>query len=226
MACHVDHGHRHELLRARGESTRGSMHDVAQRALHSTSDFPIILQDITTQTLLNAYGLYENTFQLFATRTVLSDFRETKVLDIGSAPDLLPKNENGEFKSGTVKESEEGMKLQSYGRKIGFTREMLINDQLNAFMQLVANWGMKAAKLEGDIVWGAILDNVLKLKDGKALFHADHKNLAATGSAIDQASLKRLAWTSASRRISTVNLSTSRRSTSLSALTMKPSPRS
>ncbi|KAB2699335.1 hypothetical protein F9K79_09585 [Ochrobactrum sp. Kaboul] len=179
-----------ELLRARGESTRGSMHDIAQRALHSTSDFPIILQDITTQTLLNAYGLYENTFQLFATRTVLSDFRETKVLDIGSAPDLLPKNENGEFKSGTVKESEEGMKLQSYGRKIGFTREMLINDQLNAFMQLVANWGMKAAKLEGDIVWGAILDNVLKLKDGKALFHADHKNLASTGSAIDQASLE------------------------------------
>ncbi|SPL65356.1 prohead protease/major capsid protein fusion protein [Ochrobactrum soli] len=179
-----------ELLRARGESTRGSMHDVAQRALHSTSDFPIILQDITTQTLLNAYGLYENTFQLFATRTVLSDFRETKVLDIGSAPDLLPKNEHGEFKSGTVKESEEGMKLQSYGRKIGFTREMLINDQLNAFMQLVANWGMKAAKLEGDIVWGAILDNVLKLKDGKALFHTDHKNLASTGSAIDQASLE------------------------------------
>ncbi|MBB4092453.1 hypothetical protein HGG72_08425 [Ochrobactrum pecoris] len=179
-----------ELLRARGESTRGSMHDVAQRALHSTSDFPIILQDITTQTLLNAYGLYENTFQLFATRTVLSDFRETKVLDIGSAPDLLPKNEHGEFQSGTLRESEEGMKLQSYGRKIGFTREMLINDQLNAFMQLVANWGLKAAKLEGDIVWGAILNNVLKLKDNKVLFHTDHNNLAGTGTAIDQAALE------------------------------------
>ena len=177
-----------ELLRARGESTRGSLHEVAERALHTTSDFPIILGDITRQTLLSAYGRYENTFQLFATRTLLSDFRETKVLDIGSAPDLLPKNEHGEFKSGTVRESEEGMQLRTYGRKIGFTREMLINDQLNAFMNLVSNWGLKAAKLEGDIVWGAILQNA-KLKDGKGLFHADHKNLAATGTDLDKAAL-------------------------------------
>ncbi|CCF19156.1 putative Peptidase U35 phage prohead HK97 [Pseudorhizobium banfieldiae] len=178
-----------ELLRMRGESTRGNIHDVASRALHSTSDFPIILGDITRQTLLNAYGRYENTFQLFATQQLLSDFRETKVLDIGSAPDLKLKNEHGEFVAGTVRESEEGMKLQSYGRKIGFTREMLINDQLNAFMQIVANWGLKAAKLEGDVVWGAIIDNA-KLKDGKGLFHADHKNLAAAGSTLDMDALK------------------------------------
>jgi hypothetical protein len=177
-----------EILRARGESTRGSLHDVAERGLHSTSDFPIILGDITRQTLLTAYGRYENTFQLFATRTLLSDFRETKVLDIGSAPDLKLKNEHGEFTSGTIRESEEGMRLQSYGRKIGFTREMLINDQLNAFMSLVSNWGLKAAKLEGDVVWGAIIDNA-KLKDGKGLFHADHKNLAASGTALDKANL-------------------------------------
>jgi hypothetical protein len=177
-----------ELLRARGESTRGSLHDVAQRALHSTSDFPIILGDITRQTLLSAYSMYENTFQLFATRTLLSDFRETKVLDIGSAPDLQRKNEAGEFTSGTVRESEEGMQLHSYGRKIGFTREMLINDQLNAFMQLVSNWGLKAAKLEGDIVWNAIIDNAA-LKDGKGLFHADHKNLKTPGTALDKTNL-------------------------------------
>lgn len=177
-----------ELMRSAGENVRGSLHDVASRALHSTSDFPIILGDITRQTLLAGYGRYENTFQLFATKTTLSDFRETKVLDIGSAPDLLPKNEAGEFKSGTVRESEEGMKLQSYGRKIGFTREMLINDQLSAFTQLVNNWGMKAAKLEGDIVWNAIINN-MKLKDNKGLFHADHKNLG-TASALDQGALE------------------------------------
>ncbi|NTD85486.1 prohead protease/major capsid protein fusion protein [Agrobacterium tumefaciens] len=178
-----------EILRGRGESVRGSLHEVAERGLHSTSDFPIILGDITRQTLLNSYGRYENTFQLFATRTLLSDFRETKVLDIGSAPDLKLKNEAGEFTSGTVRESEEGMKLQTYGRKIGFTREMLINDQLNAFMQLVANWGLKVAKLEGDVVWGAIINNSLKLKDGKPIFDAAHNNVAATGTVLDKANL-------------------------------------
>lgn len=177
-----------ELLRARGESARGSVHDVAARALHTTSDFPIILGDITRQTLLSAYSGYENTFHHFATRTVLSDFRETKVLDIGSAPDLLPKGEHGEFKAGTFRESEEGMRLQTYGRSVGFTREFLINDQLNAFIQAVGNWGRKVAKLEGDIVWDAIINNH-KLKDNKGLFHTDHGNLASSGTALDETNL-------------------------------------
>ncbi|MCO5730088.1 prohead protease/major capsid protein fusion protein [Rhizobium sp. SSA_523] len=178
-----------EILRARGESTRGNLHDIATRGLHSTSDFPIILGDITRQTLMNAYGRYENTFQLFATRMLLSDYRETKVLDIGSAPDLKRKGEHGEFTSGSVRESEEGMKLHAYGRKIGFTREMLINDQLDAFMQLVANWGLKVAKLEGDVVWGAIINNSVKLKDNKPIFDASHNNVAGTGTVLDKANL-------------------------------------
>lgn len=173
-----------EMLRARGESTRGSVHEVAARALHTTSDFPIILQDVTNRIVLAAYQGHENTFQLFATRKVLTDYRETKVLDVGSMPDLKLKNEHGEFLSGTLRESEEGMKLQRYGRKIGFTHEMLVNDYLNQFIEGVNNWGLKVAKLEGDIVWGAIIGN-MKLKDNKALFHADHGNLAASGTALD-----------------------------------------
>lgn len=179
-----------EMMRARGENTRGSLHDIASRALHTTSDFPIILQDITNQIVLAAYQGYENTFQLFASRKVLTDYRETKVIDIGSAPDLLLKNEHGEFKAGSIRESEEGMKLKRYGRSLGFTHEMLVNDQLDAFMDVVRNWGLKVAKLEGDIVWGAIIANNLVMKDNKALFHNDHKNLISTGTVIDVANLK------------------------------------
>ncbi|MET3659986.1 prohead protease/major capsid protein fusion protein [Aquamicrobium ahrensii] len=178
-----------EVMRFRGESTRGSVHDVASRAMHSSSDFPIILQDITNQVVLSAYSAYENTFQLIASRKVLSDYRETKVIDIGSAPDLLLKNEHGEFKAGTIRESEEGMKLQRYGRSIGFTHEMLVNDRLDAFMDVVRNWGLKVAKLEGDIVWGAVIGDSLVLKDGKPLFHADHNNLTTPGTALDESAL-------------------------------------
>lgn len=178
-----------ELMHARGESTRGSVHDVAARGMHSTSDFPIILQDITTQVVMASYSGYENTFQLFASQKTLSDYRENKLLDIGSAPDLKLKNEHGEFESGTLREGDEAMQLKRYGRKIGFTHEMLVNDQLNAFMDIVSKWGLKVAKLEGDIVWGAIVNNI-KLKNGKGIFHADHKNLAAAGSALDIPNLK------------------------------------
>lgn len=179
-----------ELLAMRGESTRGSVHDIVARALHTTSDFPMIMGDITRQTLLSGYTGYENTFDLFATRTVLSDFRETKTLELGSAPDLKKVNEHGEFTRGTFRENEEGLKLETYGRVVGLTRHMIINDQLGAFTQAISNWGRKVAKLEGDIVWATILQNI-KLKDGNAIFHSSRGNLAGTGTALDQANLEK-----------------------------------
>lgn len=179
-----------EILVARGQSTRGGIHQIAERALHTSSDFPIILQAVVRAVLLSRYTGYENTFQLIASREVLPDYREAKVLDIGAAPDLKLKNEHGEFVSGTLRESEEAMKLQRYGRAIGFTHEMLVNDQLGQFMKVVGQWGEKVAKLEGDIMWGAIINN-MKLKDGLGLFDAAHKNLAASGTALDLANLKK-----------------------------------
>ncbi len=177
-----------ELMRARGESTRGSVNDVVKRALHSTSDFPAILGEVTRQTLVTGYTGYENTFQLIATRNVVSDFREIKVLEIGEGPDLLPVNEHGEFKAGTLRESEEGFKIGTFGRTFGLTRQMIINDQLGAFARVIQNWGRKAAKLEGDVIWGIIINNA-KLKDGKALFHADHGNVG-TAAALSLDALK------------------------------------
>jgi hypothetical protein len=177
-----------DLLRQRGENHRGGPAEVLKRALHSTSDFPIILGDVAQQTVLASYRKPNNTFQLIAKENLVSDLREVKVIDVGSAPDLKKVMEHGEYTAGTFKDAAEGMTIAKYGRKFGFTLEMLINDQLNIFMQLVANWSQKAAKLEGDLAWAAIIDNA-KLKDDKGLFHADHGNLAATGTALDKTNL-------------------------------------
>lgn len=179
-----------ELLMMRGEKVRGmSVHEIVERALHSTSDFPIILGDITRQTLVTGYSGYANTFQLIAKRNVLTDFREVKMVEVGNGPDLEKVNEHGEFKRGSFRESEEGLRIATYGKVIGLSRQMIINDQLGAFTQLIGDWGRKAAKLEGDIVWDVIIKNA-KLKDGTPLFHSDHKNLAGTGTALDQTSLE------------------------------------
>lgn len=158
------------------------------RALHTTSDFPIILGEITRQVLMDAYNGYQNTFELIAHRNVVPDLREVKVLEMGSAPQLEKINEHGEYKRGTVKESEEGFTMAHYGKVIGLTEAMLINDQLGAFARLISNWGRVVARLEGDIIWNIVTSNHKLKSDGKALFHADHNNLA-TGSALDKANL-------------------------------------
>ena len=165
-------------LRDSGQSDRGGQNEVLQRAMHTSSDFTFIMNDVTRQTLLTGYQAYENTFQLIANRNVVNDFKEVKTLDMGAAPNLLKVNEHGEFKRGTIKESEEGFRIATYGRVIGLTRQLIINDHLGAFTRAVQAWGYKAAKLEGDVVWDVIVSN-LKLKDGKPIFDAAHGNVGA-----------------------------------------------
>ncbi|TAA54626.1 hypothetical protein EXZ48_26740 [Shinella sp. JR1-6] len=180
-----------DLLVARGESGRGSNVDILRRSLHSTSDFPIILGDITRQTMMQAYTLEQeqNTFQLIASRNVMPDLREVKVLEMGNGPELEELTEKGEYKRGTIRESAEGFTMSHYGKVIGLTERMIINDQLGAFAKVIANWGRVVARLEGNIVWSIVLDNAKLKSDNKALFHADHGNLAGSGTALDETNL-------------------------------------
>lgn len=180
-----------ELLMARGEDWRGAPIDVIKRSLHSTSDFPIILGEITRQTMMNAYALEQetNTFQLIASRNVMPDLREVKVLEMGNGPELEELTEKGEYKRGSIKESQEGFSIRHFGKIVGLTEAMIINDQLGAFARVIAQWGRVVARMEGNIVWSVILNNMVLKSDQTALFHADHGNLAATGTALTEASL-------------------------------------
>lgn len=176
---------------ASGGSGRGAAVDIVRTALHSTSDFPIILGDITRQTMMNAYTLEQeqNTFQLIATRNVIPDLREVKVLEMGNGPELDPVTEKGEYTRGTVRESEEGFTIGHFGKVIGLTEKIIINDQLGAFAQVIAGWGRVVARLEGNVVWDVILSNKKLKSDNKALFHTDHGNLASAGTTVDETNL-------------------------------------
>lgn len=180
-----------DYLQSRGESGRGSNVDIVRRALHSTSDFPIILGEITRQTMMNAYTLEQeqNTFQLIGSRNTMTDLREVKVLEMGNGPELELLTEKGEYKRGTIRESQEGFTMEHYGKTIGFTERMIINDQLGAFAKVIASWGRVVARLEGNIAWGVILNNLTLKSDNTALFHANHGNLAAAGTALDEANI-------------------------------------
>ena len=66
---------------------------------------------------------------------------------------------------------------------VAITRQVLINDDLDAFTRIPAMYGNSIAQLESDVVWGIITSNPA-MADGTALFHANHKNLAGTGAAL------------------------------------------
>jgi hypothetical protein len=173
-----------EFLSNAGVNVRGfSRDEIATRALHSTSDFPEILSAVTNKTLRQAYDAYPRTFVLFCRQVLATDFKAMNRVQIGEAPQLLKVNESGEFKRGTIAESKESYRIETYGRVVGITRQVLINDDLDAFTRIPAMYGTAIATLESDVVWAIVTANAA-MADGVALFHATHKNLAGTGAAL------------------------------------------
>jgi hypothetical protein len=173
-----------EFLSNAGVNVRGASRDeIATRALHSTSDFPEVLSAVTNKTLRQAYEVYPRTFVPFCRQVLATDFKAMNRVQIGEAPQLLKVNESGEFKRGTIAESKESYRIETYGRVVAITRQVLINDDLDAFTRIPAMYGTAIATLESDVVWGIVTANAA-MADGVALFHADHDNLAATGAAL------------------------------------------
>ncbi len=165
----------------------------AKRALHSTSDLPLILENVMNKELLAAYAAELKTFESIARRTTVNDFREKNTYKLGDAPSLLPLGEHGEYQYGTFSESKESYRISTYARKLGFTRQMLINDDLSALQRFPQLFGGAAVRLENDIVWGLILNYDFitgkaanhRLSDGQPLFAGSHNNLLEAGSALD-----------------------------------------
>ncbi|NCM96087.1 MAG: peptidase U35 [Rhodobacterales bacterium] len=182
-----------ELLTLRGESTMAlSPASLVTRALHTTSDFPIILGDTVGRVLRDAYQAAPSGIRRLGRQTTARDFRSVNKIMLGEAPLLEKLNEHGEIKAGTMAEAREAYKVETWARKIGVTRQVLVNDDLGAFADLARRMGQAAAETEARILVTLLeagSGNGPTLSDGKTLFHADHGNKAGTGAAISDATL-------------------------------------
>jgi HK97 family phage prohead protease len=165
---------------ALGLTSRGGM--------HTTSDFPTLLENVARKTLRAAYEEAPQTFKAIGRRVTLPDFKTSNRMQLGDAPALLLVKEHGEFQRGTLTESKEALKLDTYGRVFAITRQALINDDTDAFSRVPTAYGRSARTLESDLVWTEITSNPV-MGDGITLFHASHGNLDAVASAISVASL-------------------------------------
>lgn len=172
-----------EALELRGERTRGmSREEIAGRALEqrsgygSTSDFPILLGNVVNTSLRAAYEAAPQTFRPLVREATVSDFKAVNRAQLGEGPAFDKVNEHGEYKRGSVIEGKESYKIATYGKIIAVTRQVIINDDMNAFGRIPQLFGSAAAQLESDLVWYQILSNPT-MGDNKALFHSDHKNL-------------------------------------------------
>lgn len=174
-----------DCVERNGHSTRGlSPLELTKRAFHSTSDFPLILEDLTNKSLRDAYQLAPRTFEQFVRRVEVSDFKQISRVQLGEGESLEKVPESGEIKQGTVSENAEKYFVETYAKMMTFTRKMIINDDLDAFTRIPAMLGVRAADLESKLIWEDIIIANPLMADGNALFSAPHGNLSPGGAAV------------------------------------------
>ena len=174
-----------------GDRTGGGL----VRAALATSDFPAILENTLGKALRAGFEIEPATYESWTRKVTVPDFKPQARPILGSAPDLLPVLEAGEYTFGALDEDKAiPYSVGKYGRLIRLTWEAMINDDLGAFMRMTQALGQAAARAEGDAIYATLAENSgagPTMQDAVTLFHSTHGNLAASSTAVDAAALSK-----------------------------------
>lgn len=180
-----------ECMRLEGMSVPRSFDNQAIQAAFSTVSLPGILSNVANKKLLQSYEAQPIIATKLCSTGDLNDFKENERFRLTDVGDLLPVAADGEIKDGGVTEEGAKNQLETFGKKFCLTRKMIINDDLGAFLKIPVAMGNRAARLIDQLFFARLLANPAQA-DGKALFHAGHKNLlAGATSALSADSLKK-----------------------------------
>lgn len=155
----------------------------------TSSDFAIALQQAGNLTILDAYQTADDEqWRVLSAEKSANDFRPMPLVGLTGTPEFLVVEENGEYTYASFGDLGDSYKLWTAGRIISLSRQLIINDQLGLFGDMAGHLGRGAALHEANAWWANLLGNPT-MSDGKALFHADHGNLAGAGGFISATAL-------------------------------------
>lgn len=182
-----------EAVRASGQSVTGlAPATIIERAMHSTSDFPLALGDAVGRSMRSSYEAVPSALKQLARKVTLPDLRPRTRVQKSQLERLEKIGEHGEIKRGTIRESAESYKVTRFAKMFAVTEEVIINDDIGFLSDVPGMMGVAAANTEAQMLvdlltQGSGLGPVMS--DSKRLFHADHGNLAASAGAPDETKL-------------------------------------
>lgn len=164
---------------------------ILARAAHTTSDLPAVLGHAANKVFLGAYSAQQPTYRAWAKKISFKDFKPHGFYRTSDFPDLAPLSEAGEIKAGSLKEAAVQLSLETRARRIHFSRQAIINDDLGAIGAAIAGAARAAARAETTMAYASLLANSGDgpTIDGSPMFTAARGNLAASGGAPDVTAL-------------------------------------
>lgn len=167
--------------------------EVVRFAMQTTGDFAAVLESTARKQLLNAYNAAAPTYRLWCKPSTSPDFKSMTRVRLSETPTFLAVPEGAQITIGLMSDSKETYSLATYGRGVSFTRQMLINDDLQAFNSITSAFGQQAARLENKVVY-LILATNSNMADVHPLFDdANHHNTgtgALSNTSLDSAFAK------------------------------------
>jgi len=171
--------------------------EVAERSL-VTGDFPLLLQSVGARVLVSEFEKQAGTYEVWMRKVDVPDFRVMQDLTSSFGGGRLSKTaENGDLRELKGNEAKESWKIETFGNKFVLTREMLINDDLGAFTDLVSTFGEMAQTTANGIAYDILQGKgdyaSYKMADGSGLFVGSRSNSATLALSSDALSAGRTA---------------------------------
>lgn len=126
----------------------------------TTSDFPYLFGDILDRQVLAAYREFPATFLNYVKRSRVPDFRAVKRYGVYGADNVLDEvPEQHEYKSASISEDTPySYAVKKHGRKLAFSIESIVNNDLDALTDMPARLGRAARRSEAKFSTGLFVD--------------------------------------------------------------------
>lgn len=148
------------------------------RAALSSAELSGILSNVANKRAMKAFSSQSSIAERLCSVGNLNDFKENQRYRLSNFGNLEVVADGGEIKSGSLGEEMAVNKLDTYGQTFTLSRKMIYNDDLNEFLKIPTNMGLRAKQKIDQVFFTRLLANPTQ-GDNKALFCAQHKNYKA-----------------------------------------------
>lgn len=158
---------------------------VMAAGLQGTTDFPILLENALNKSVQAAYAVTADTWSRFCRTGSVTDFRAHNRYRVGSLGNFQTVNEHGEFRRVAIPDGERSsITAGTKGLIVSITRQMVINDDLQAFNDIGTMIGRAGRRsVEVDVYAMLALNSGAgpTMPDSNPFFHSSRGNVVATG---------------------------------------------
>ena len=125
----------------------------------TTSDFPYLMGDNLYRQMLGQYQVYQPTYPNYVAIEEVKDFRKVNLLTLDGGTGVMPPvEERAPYPELKFKDGRYQVQVGKFGNRIPLTFEMLVNDDMNAFMRLPMLAGQGARFTEENFATSLFVD--------------------------------------------------------------------